>query len=281
MINFYKRAEEAAAIYSQNPKVKAIMLAGSVSRGWQDAFSDIEIHIFWSADPSDEDRKSAIQQLNGEILSYFDYEEEEWSESYIVDGIKIEISSFRIETVEKVIEHVTEDFSTSLDEQALLSAIEAGEALYGHDDIESMKQKIAVYPDELAKAMIQERLEMGARWMNRAGLVHRKDYVLLYSTITHVQHNLLGMLHALNGMYVQHPGFKWLHRTIGQMTIAPEIAAERFERVFTVEAPEAVSIMDYLIRDVYDLVEARYPDLDVETYRKKTEIVKGNTHWKQ
>jgi predicted nucleotidyltransferase len=39
-------AIKMASIYQQNPKVKAVLLAGSVSRGWEDKYSDIELNIF-------------------------------------------------------------------------------------------------------------------------------------------------------------------------------------------------------------------------------------------
>ncbi|MFC0186916.1 DUF4037 domain-containing protein [Fictibacillus aquaticus] len=278
MVNFLKRAEEAAAIYSANPKVKAVLLAGSVSRGWQDKYSDIEINIFWQEDPTDIDRKSAIQQMNGDILSYFEYEDEEWSESYMSEGVKFEISSFHCSTVEETIHCVMEYFSSSLDEQALIAAIEAGTALYGREYIESLKKQIAVYPENLARVMIESRLEMGSRWMNRTGLVSRKDSLLLFTTIGQVQQNLLGILHGLNGMYVQHPGFKWLHKTLNRMTVKPKNAAERFERVFTSPPAEAVRIMEQLIMEVYDLVDKKYPDMNVDQFRQKAQMVKLNTN---
>ncbi|HSU78888.1 MAG TPA: cytoplasmic protein, partial [Candidatus Angelobacter sp.] len=46
-------AIKLAAIYQLNQKVKGILLAGSVSRGWQDRHSDIELHILWAEPPSD------------------------------------------------------------------------------------------------------------------------------------------------------------------------------------------------------------------------------------
>ena len=48
-----KLAVQAAEQYAHIPKVEAVMLAGSVSRDWQDEFSDIELLIFWKQAPSD------------------------------------------------------------------------------------------------------------------------------------------------------------------------------------------------------------------------------------
>ena len=43
----------------------------------------------------DEDRRAPIYHIDGKILSYHPYEEEEWSETYLTkEGIKLEISNF-------------------------------------------------------------------------------------------------------------------------------------------------------------------------------------------
>jgi predicted nucleotidyltransferase len=49
-------AVQMAGIYQQNPKVEAVLLTGSVSRGLEDKHSDIELNIFWSEAPGDADR---------------------------------------------------------------------------------------------------------------------------------------------------------------------------------------------------------------------------------
>ena len=90
-----ERAIEMSEIYRQNPKVEAIILAGSVARKLEDEHSDIELHILWSTPPEDEDRRAPIYHIDGTILSYHPYEEEEWSETYLTkEGIKLEISNF-------------------------------------------------------------------------------------------------------------------------------------------------------------------------------------------
>ena len=52
-----EKAIEMSEIYRKNPKVEAIILAGSVARKLEDEHSDIELHILWSMPPENEDRK--------------------------------------------------------------------------------------------------------------------------------------------------------------------------------------------------------------------------------
>ena len=53
-------ARKVAPVISTNPKVQAVILAGSTSRGWADSYSDIEIGVFWTTPPSDEERMDPI-----------------------------------------------------------------------------------------------------------------------------------------------------------------------------------------------------------------------------
>lgn len=46
-----EKAIEMSEIYRKNPKVEAIILAGSVARKLEDEHSDIELHILWSTPP--------------------------------------------------------------------------------------------------------------------------------------------------------------------------------------------------------------------------------------
>ena len=46
-MNLREKAIKLSTLYQQNQKVKGILLAGSVSREWQDNHSDIELHILF------------------------------------------------------------------------------------------------------------------------------------------------------------------------------------------------------------------------------------------
>ena len=58
-----EKAIEMSEIYRKNPKVEAIILAGSVARKLEDEHSDIELHILWSMPPENEDRKGPINYM--------------------------------------------------------------------------------------------------------------------------------------------------------------------------------------------------------------------------
>ncbi len=56
-------AQKNAATFLTNPKVKAIGVAGSVARGQADAYSDIDMSIYYEKLPSEEELKAAYEHI--------------------------------------------------------------------------------------------------------------------------------------------------------------------------------------------------------------------------
>lgn len=268
------KAIEVVKVYKENPKVSAVILAGSVSRGWDDQHSDIELHILWAEPPTDEDRMSAIKQVNGEIIDFHEYEEEEWAESYITDGIKMEISGFLQSTVERIIDEVVVEHDTSLDKQCLVAAVEHGGILYGDTVVQELKKKTASYPAVLAEKMIIENMEYWNRWNNRYALLDRKDWLMLYDLICTMERKVLGILFGLNHLYVHHPSFKWTKQSADLMEIKPVDLYERLSDILTGASNESIQKLEVLIGEVFDLVEANCPGINVEKYKSKAEFVR-------
>ena len=63
-------AKEVARIYSDDPRVVAVIAGGSVSRGCADEYSDVEIGVFWDTPPSDEDRRAAALRMGGDVWKF-------------------------------------------------------------------------------------------------------------------------------------------------------------------------------------------------------------------
>ncbi|WP_394173374.1 DUF4037 domain-containing protein [Guptibacillus hwajinpoensis] len=268
-MNLLQKSIEMSAIYKENPKVDAVLLAGSVSKNLQDEHSDIELHILWSSSPTDEDRQKPIQKIDGTILSYHPYEDEEWSESYLdQNGIKFEISNFLCETVERFISDVVDRYETDYDKQCIIASINDGVSLFGEEKINDLKNRIATYPLELSKRMISENLWLSNRWNNRKALLKRQDWLMLSDVICGVQRNLLGVLFGLNHIYVHHPVFKWMGIYIEQMEIRPESLHDRMTNILIGHPQNGIEKLEKLIEDVIELVERNHPELDITDQKK-------------
>ncbi|MGS0477995.1 DUF4037 domain-containing protein [Bacillus mycoides] len=270
-----EKAIKMSEIYRQNPKVEAIILAGSVARKLEDEHSDIELHILWSAPPEDEDRQGPINNIGGTILSYHPYEEEEWLETYLTkEGIKLEISNFLTVTVEKVISEVIEQHDINYEKQCIVSSVHDGVSLYGEVKVHALKDRVEAYPEELAKRMISENLWLSNRWHNREALLKRKDWLMLYDVICEVQRNIFGVLFGMNRMYVHHPAFKWMPDNVERMSIKPENLYERLANTLIGEPEYSVQELEVLIEEVLHLVEQYAPKLNIVEQQKHIQYAK-------
>lgn len=261
-------AKKIAEIYRKNEKVNAVMLAGSVSRGLCDEFSDIELYVLWEAAPTDEDRKDVIFQLDGKILSFYDVEDEEWSEAYSVNGVKIEVSNFLSSTIDRFSEDVTVKMDTNLDKQVIVASIHDGIPLHGAENIFVFKQRVQTYPDQLKVNMIEEQLFFSSRWAAREAFIHRGDFFIFQKVASDVIEKILLMLHGLNGIYVVHPAFKWLSYTVSKLEQKPRDLEKRILSIFNSQSEVSVRELEKLLEETVDLIEKFMPSVNTNEFRK-------------
>ncbi|WP_100009846.1 DUF4037 domain-containing protein [Lentibacillus sediminis] len=279
-MDFYQKSIDMAAIYRGNSKVEAIILAGSVSKNLQDEHSDIELHILWSSAPTDKDRKGPIEDVKGTILSYYPYEEEEWSEAYLdQDGIKFEISSFLSTTVDRFIYVVIDRYETDFNKQCIVASIDDGISLFGDERVKALKNRVATYPLELSKQMITENLWLSNRWNNRHALLKREDWLMLYDVICGVQKKLFGVMFGLNHMYVHHPVFKWIQFNIEQMRIKPKKLYDRMTNILMGDSQKAIHELEVLVEEVIVLVEKYHPGLNISEQKENIRYVKQRNNF--
>lgn len=263
-------SSEIANIYQQNPKVEAVLLGGSVSRNWHDEHSDIELFVIWKGAPTDEERKAPIVELNGNIIDFHLYEDEEWSETYTTQGVKLEISNFLTDTINNVISDVIISYDTDLDKQCIVATVYNGVTLSGDIVINSMKEKVSKYPYGLSVAMVKENIFLGNRWTNREALLERKDWLMLYKLMVAVQTNLMGVLFGLNRQFVHHPAFKWQKHTLSSMEITPKNISNRLESIFLDDPKVSIRELEVIIEEMYELIQRELPQIDLSLVLDKS-----------
>ncbi len=163
-----EKAIEMSEIYRKNPKVEAIIFSWFSSRKLEDEHSDIELTYFMVNATRMRIVKGLLTILVEQFCHIILDEEEEWSETYLTkEGIKLEISNFLTETVEKVISDVVDQYDISYEKQCIVSSVHDGVSLYGEEKVHALKDRVVAYPENLAKRMISENLWLSNRWHNR------------------------------------------------------------------------------------------------------------------
>lgn len=257
-----EKGKQVAALYAMNPKLVALVVAGSVGRDWADEWSDIELDLFWNEPPTDDDRKSVIEALNGQIEYYFPLEGFEWADAYFVDGLKVEVSSFLATTLDEFIHAVLDEYDTDVDKQLRFAALQNSIPLYGTEQIEKWRAQLAQYPDELARRIIKDNIEFGG-WNGVEMLFARGDILLAYDLLVKTQKQVLAVLLALNHTYMAHPRGKWLAQVADAMQYKPARLAERMTFALREGSVAGAREMHGVIEETFALVEKQFPDMDL------------------
>lgn len=260
-------AEQLATYYGKNEKVEAVILGGSVAKGWEDSYSDIELLVLWAEAPADEDRKKPIQAVDGKILSFEAFDEGEWSEAYVTKGIKLEISSYLTSTITDWLKDVVDDFDDDVNKQMVASLLVTGKSLYGGDVFKYLHKKAIAYPAQLGKNMVANHIDLGNSWSNREVLLVRGDWFMLRAVMLSVQSKVLAQLFGLNRVYLQHPLYKWQKKCVETMYIKPEGFIERMEKVILSHPAEGLPILETLVKDLIKLITIHEPSIQIDQKR--------------
>ena len=261
--------------YVQDSNVAAVLIAGSASRGDADRDSDVELMVAWAQPPSEDQRRLIVEPLAADSRLYeYDDDWECWQEDLFIgrsaegapsSGVPIEVVGQLVPVIERRLDDVVARFEPNLDKQSTIHALLTGIPLHGEELIGSWRAKAERYPHGLTIAMVNRYAQVDhfADW--ERFLARGRNLLLIHERFTQIERQLLLVLQALNGVY--HYKFKWLERVVGELAVAPPDLAERLRKVLMKDVPTGAETLRQLIEEVYDLVEAEVPEIDVARLR--------------
>lgn len=245
-------------------EVKAVVIAGSVARGFADEYSDLEIPIFWEELPSDEIRLAIVDDLGGEFLRAFDGPTRE--DQLLIEGVQVDLWHVPLALQEGIIDSVLAGELSDLSSLNALDTVRSCIPLLGQGIVQEWKNRAEEYPDILALRVIQEHLIS----FSIAELVlhaERNNPSAYYAQLAHLQEEIFLVLLALNRSYF--PTFKWLYQSLEKMALKPQDIGRRFREIFTVSPPAAAADMKGILMETLDLVQEAFPEIDSsQVYRR-------------
>jgi hypothetical protein len=262
-------AQRVASAYTTNPKVRAVLVGGSVARGWADPYSDLEMGLFWDPLPTPAELTAAREQSRGTEgkLAAFDAERQDvWPEEYAVGGLPLDLRHMLVARMGEVLTAVQDQGDLSMERQMIIAAVQHGVPLQGAPLIESWQARAALYPDSLARAMIARHASLPA-WSYVPMLVERGDLPLVYTAFQQATWRVLGMLLGLNRLY--HPGMKRVDRHVAALEVAPPDLSGRLKQMFRSEPLVGAHLMRELIEETFALVELHAPEVDIREARQQ------------
>jgi len=263
------------AAYMRDPSVAAVLIAGSASRGDADRDSDVELMLAWAQPPSEAQRRQIVEPLAADHRLFdFDDDWECWQEDLFIgrseedapsSGVLIEVVGQLASVIERRLDDVVQRFEPNLDKQSTIHALLNGIPLHGEELIRAWRAKAEPYPRGLKVAMVDRfaQIDYFADW--ERFLARGQNLLLIHERFTQVERQLLLVLQALNGRY--HYKFKWIERVVDELAVAPQDLAARLRSVLTDDVPAGAETLRQMVEEVYDLVEAQLPEVDVARLR--------------
>jgi hypothetical protein len=261
--------------YAANPKARVVMVAGSAGRGTADRYSDLEIDVYWSVPPTDDERRAAAEGSGGTLIDLWPYEEDEWAEEISFGGFLVGTSTFLVETMERYLTEVVDHHSIEPLPQIRLFSLLHAQTIAGENLVMQWRRKASAYPAELAQAMLRANLPFGGLGYAEDMLVERDDLLTLYDLICQVERQVLGALLGLNRLYLPNPRFKGMDELIAEMRLKPHDLSARLKAAFRLPPREGILELHAICADTLTLVDEHMPDLDTAEYRKNLRRRRG------
>jgi hypothetical protein len=257
-------ARQVAARLRCYEGIRAIVVGGSVARGYADVYSDLEMPLVWETLPSDALRQAIAADFGATYLYGYDGPARE--DQLLIDGFQVDFWHNTVAAEERVLDEVLLGYDTDLGSSNFLDTVRACIPLYGGAIIARWKARAQDYPDELAVRAIEEtiaRLDRGHLEVHAA----RGNPTMVYATIAALQQQVFLILLALNRAY--YPSPKWLYRALENMSVKPAQIEARFRRAYVGPVGEAIAQTLAVVEETLALVEARYPQIDTSPARKR------------
>ena len=244
--------------------VRAIVVAGSVARNYADAYSDIEIPIFWDSLPDDTLRLAIVNQLNASFL--YGYDGPAAEDQLLINGVQVDLWHVSVAYENEIIQAVLRADKTDLSSLNAMDTARSCIPIYGHGIVEKWRNEAQAYPVDLAKRIIQEHIA-SFRIAELSVLAARDNPTAFYGHLSDLYREMFLVLMALNRRYF--PTYKWMNQVLSEITIKPAKIDQQLRQAFSLLPAEATGETRRLLVEILGLVEAHFPSVDTVQAHKQ------------
>ena len=138
--------------------------------------------------------------------------------------------------------------------------------LYGQEFLAGWMERLSMFPEELAKKMVESHLRLSPFWVVRDMCAKRDEKLWFPELMLGYVRKLLWILCGLNRRY--YPGkLKGFAHVVSTLQIMPEDVHKRVESLFSDTSDLALRTLYGLVLETYDLVEKNMPEVDTTKAR--------------
>lgn len=249
---------------------KEIIIIGSVSRGYADEYSDVEIEFLVDNIIPECDRITWIKSIGGTDICPYPAPLSDGSEWIIFKytGCWIESGWQKINDMKEILTEVMQGKSCSHERLVLTSAIKSAIIIRNSGIISSLQKDLFNYPKELARNIIINtvhpwNIELGLT--ARRTLSRRDDKIPLLQSMIGDINRVLRILFAINMQW--EPDWKWTKYIVRNLNIKPENLLARIDSIICLTDSE--KNFNNCLALIYDALELIPEELKEEPEIKK------------
>ncbi|MCU0722133.1 MAG: hypothetical protein MUC63_00695 [Planctomycetes bacterium] len=262
-------ARELSRAHAARPGCAFVVLGGSPSRGLSDAYSDLDIVVYWAEADEAWLESAPAEARGGKRVAYRKMDPEGvWYESYYFGTLKADFGHVTTAKWAKEVDRALVAFDPDPELQKELGGFLDSVVLFGQEKAAPWKARVASYPPELAKRAVKAHM----RFLQPGSLEHqgldRGDVLYAYDGALMVLKNLLGILAGLNRSYFGSMEPRWMEFELSRWAIKPDRAWERMRSVVGGDLRAGLATLDALVLEVLDLVGRHMPELDPSRLRR-------------
>jgi len=264
-----KLAESLVALELEHAAPAAALLTGSVSTGEADEYSDVDLILYFADALPDDAAIEAVRAAagGGDAIPIGPRTELAYAIQFPLGRVQVQLAHETLAGVEADIAKVLDELEVDTPLQKALEGLHLGIALHGAETIERLRAR-AAYCEDLQRAMIETFWRFSPLWYVADQLERRDAVVWRYEVMAQSAYNVLGVLAGLNRVWFTTFQLKRMRKLIDSFELAPPRLAERLEALFDPDAKAAVARLERLVGETRELVQKRFPDLELPLARE-------------
>jgi hypothetical protein len=260
---------ELIAHYTSNKAIKIIVLGGSAARGISDAYSDLDIVVYWDKIDLEWLETQPLSRVGGKHIMLRKMGESGiYLEEYFFNELKVDLGHITMDVWNQMVDEVLLSYKPEPDLQKTLEGFLEAIVLHGEEEYRKQREMIKAYPDELAVKMIRSNLGFYVRGYLINQALNRGDLLAYTDGVCLMLKKLLGILAGLNKVYFSTREPRWLEVELSKMAILPDNICERLTYIIGNPGQKAVDMLDALTDEVLDLVKTHRKDIDLTRFQR-------------
>jgi len=257
-------SRELSVHYSNHPEVRMICLGGSPAKGISDAYSDLDIIVYWNELDEDwivtEPLKEAIGLGRTDLTSMAPGS---FIESYHIDGLKIDFGHGTMKMWKQWTSSLFKELNADPGLIGMVGGFLDSIPFYGEELCSEWKNRLRSYPNDLAMEVIKRNIGFYVTGYLVHQCLERGDYLAYQDGMCSMLKRLVSITAALNRRYYSATEPRWLDYEIGRMEVKPEkLTCENIRWMLDNPGEESETMLYGLLDEVLTLIQEQFPELE-------------------